>query len=124
MSDSKKNKIEKPNFLQFSGNAEKNSNSRKINRDVGKELHNKDWMDQTVSTFEKSMGFAPSSNNDKTKKIFKTKIFDPDVPKDKELLDMLLNSPSHKITYWKDTFTGLGACRILVVYYEIKKEET
>lgn len=124
MSDSKKNKIEKPNFLQFSSNSEKSNGVRKINRDIGKELHNKDWMDQTVGTFEKGMGFAPPAGTEKTKKIFKTKVFNPDLAKDKELLDMLLNSENHKITYWKDTFTGLGECKILVIYYEIKKTET
>lgn len=123
MSDSKKNKIEKPNFLQFSNNTEKVSSSRKINRDVGKELHNKDWMDQTVSTFEKSMGFAPTSN-EKIKRVFKTKIFNPEIPKDSELLNSLLNSPNHKIQYWKDTWTALGEYRVFVVYFEFKKEET
>ena len=123
MSDSKKIKIEKPNFLQFSGNSEKSTGSRKINRDVGKELHNKDWMDQTVSAFEKSMGFAATSN-DKIKKVFKTKIFNPEIPKDSELLNTLLNSTNHKIQYWKDTWTALGEYRVFVVYYEIKKEET
>ena len=72
MPDSKKNKIERPNFIQFSGNTEKSSGIKKVNRDIGKELHNKDWMDQTVSAFEKGMGFAPPNNTEKHKKIFKT----------------------------------------------------
>ena len=54
----------------------------------------------------------------------KTKIFNPEIPKDSELLNTLLNSTNHKIQYWKDTWTALGEYRVFVVYYEIKKEET
>lgn len=119
MSKEKPKSIKRENYLQFSGNTEK---PIKIERDVAKELRNKDWMDQTVSSFEKSLGFAPTKK-EIGKKIYKTRIFDPSVPKEADLLCTLFNSEKHKITYWKDNWTALGEYRVFVVYYELQEDE-
>lgn len=87
-------------------------------RNVARELFNKDWQETTSGTFEKQQGFAVKPAV-KSKAVHKVKIFNPEVEKDKGLLTELMNSDKHKITYWKDNWTSLGEYRVFVVYTEI-----
>lgn len=91
-------------------------------RNLQQELYSRDWKDQTVSAFEKQQGFATKAA-EKLDVKHKVRVFSPDNVTDRNLLDQLMNSPNHKITYWKDNWTPAGEYRVFVIYSEVVQKE-
>jgi hypothetical protein len=118
-----KKKIDPPSLQTFTSVSDL-KNTIKEERNLGQELFNKGWQQEKVDSFERSQGINTQASKAGVTYRSKTKMFNPEAIKDKELLDELLNSPKHKITYWKDNWTAMGEYRVFVIYTEtIKKDD-
>lgn len=119
-----KKKIATPSLEAFTKVSNIKNSSVKENRNIKEELFNKNWQADQVDSFERALGINTKAGESKVEYKHKVKIFQPSADKDRDLLTELMNSPKHKITYWKDNWTALGEYLIFVVYTEeVKKED-
>jgi len=116
MSKKKFENSEGEDFLPFTGVSSDQKNKRQ--RNLAQELYSKNWQDETITAFEKQQGFVVKPAAKELVK-HKVKVFSPENEKDKNLMIELMNSPNHKITYWKDNWTPSGEYRVFVIYSEI-----
>ncbi len=93
-------------------------------RRVEEELSRKGWQEATIDNFEKQLGIFSSVDKAPENRIVKTRVFQLEYDKDAKLLTSLMNSPKHKILYWKDTWTVAGDYRVFAVYSELVDPET
>jgi hypothetical protein len=91
-------------------------------RNLGKELFNKNWHQETIDSFEIASGIKQPKKNEEIVQR-KVKVFCPEHEGDKNLMMQLMNSKNHRIVYYKDNFTPQGEYKAFVVYEEILKED-
>ena len=85
-------------------------------RKIEDELFKK-WQAAAVDNFEQKLGIVKTEEAEGAKNIqSKTKMFQMEYDKDKQLFEELINSPKYKIIYWDKTWTMDGNSRIFAVY--------
>lgn len=113
-----KKKITDSNLFTFSATTIR----KKSSRDIKSELLNKNFQQDKIDEFEKSMGYGRG----KEAQVIinkKPRLFDPEIEKDRILLTELLNSEKYVILYSKDNWTPDGRYKMFAIYGEIVDEE-
>lgn len=92
-------------------------------RDLSSEISgNFRTQEEVVDIIEKQAGIKPASTR-AVPTVSKSKLLEPHLPADARQLELLLNSPKHKITYWKDNWSKTGVYQVFVIYTEQVEEE-
>lgn len=85
-------------------------------RNVKQELKNLAETSLNVDAIEAALGIKKPKETTTPEFTFVSRIFNPDVEEDRNLLNHILNSPNYKIEYWKDSWMPNGVYKAFVVY--------
>lgn len=88
--------------------------------ELEKQLFDDTHVQRTVDKFEKAIGVKKDNISKITPRIRKNIVLDPEEPKDKTLLNDLLNETSKfNIIKWSENWTRTGKFKVFIIYEEI-----